>query len=173
VSTSAFLIIALLLDNHADLSEPVHSHTRRRADYPEIIDSFLNGVTANYSWTQFPGVDVLMGGGAENFQPCEDGCSSYKSQDYYQLFAERGYSVVQDKDELDGASASEKLLGIFSTGNLDKWLDRNVFPENTRGNGNSPKNDGTDADNQPGLKAMTMKAIEGTCRPVSAITGHP
>ena len=149
-----------------------HSHTRRRADYPEIIDSFLNGVTANYSWTRFPGVDVLMGGGAENFQPCEDGCSSYKDQDYYQLFAERGYSVVQDKDELEGASTSEKLLGIFSTGNLDKWLDRNVFPENTRGNGNSPKNDGTDADNQPGLKAMTMKAIEGACRPVHAIAGR-
>lgn len=44
------------------------AHTRRRADYPEIIDSFLNGVTSNYSWTQFPGVDVLLGGGAENFQ---------------------------------------------------------------------------------------------------------
>ena len=115
---------------------------------------------------------MLMGGGAENFQPCEDGCSSYKDQDYYQLFAERGYSVVQDKDELEGASTSEKLLGIFSTGNLDKWLDRNVFPENTRGNGNSPKNDGTDADNQPGLKAMTMKAIEGACRPVHAIAGR-
>ena len=32
--------------------------------------------------------------------------------------------------------------------------------DNTVGNENSPKNNGEDASNQPGLKAMTMKAIE-------------
>ena len=100
------------------------AHTRRRADYPEIIDSYLNGVTANYSWTQFDGVDVLMGGGAENFQAPE----SFENQDYYELFGDRGYSVVYDKDELDGVDTSKKLLGIFTTGNMDKWLDRNVYP---------------------------------------------
>jgi len=132
------------------------AHTRRRADYPEIIDSFLNGVTANYSWTEFKGVDVLMGGGAENFQAPE----SFKNQDYYELFADRGYSVVYDKDELEGADSSKKLLGIFTTGNMDKWLDQKVYPQNTVGNENSPKNDGTDAPNQPDLKQMTLKAIE-------------
>jgi hypothetical protein len=44
---------------------------------------------------------------------------------------------------------------------MDKWLDRNVFPENTVGNKNSPTLDKTDASNQPGLKQMTLKAIDG------------
>jgi alkaline phosphatase len=35
-----------------------------------------------------------------------------------------------------------------------------VYPKNLRGLKNSPKNDSTDAVDQPGLKEMTLKAID-------------
>lgn len=41
-----------------------------------------------------------------------------------------------------------------------KWLDRNVLKSNLAGQKNSPTGDGTDATDQPGLKDMTLKAIE-------------
>ncbi|EEB97660.1 hypothetical protein MPER_02979, partial [Moniliophthora perniciosa FA553] len=44
--------------------------------------------------------------------------------------------------------------------NMAKWLDRNVYPENLRHQKNSPTGDGTDAVDQPGLKDMTLKAID-------------
>lgn len=39
-----------------------------------------------------------------------------------------------------------------------------IGAENTIGNENSPKNNGEDASNQPGLKEMTLKAVEGETR---------
>jgi len=41
-----------------------------------------------------------------------------------------------------------------------KWVDRQVFPQNLRNQKNSPTGDGTDAIDQPGLKEMTIKAID-------------
>ena len=58
-----------------------------------------------------------------------------------------------------------------------KWIDRNVRPtllsgyidlksrlqvltDNLKGQKNSPTGDGTDATDQPGLKEMTLKAID-------------
>jgi len=133
----------------------VVTHTRLRGAYEEIVDQYYRGVQ-NYSWTQWDGPDVLLGGGAENF----NGSEAYRGNNYFDLFSEKGYNVVFDKDQLDGASEDKRLLGLFCTSNMDKWLDRNVYPQNTRGNENSPKQDGSDADNQPGLKAMTLKAID-------------
>lgn len=41
------------------------AHTRARSEYGAIIDTYLNGL-ANYTWSNTP-VDVIFGGGAENF----------------------------------------------------------------------------------------------------------
>jgi hypothetical protein len=41
-----------------------------------------------------------------------------------------------------------------------KWIDRKVLPQNLRNQKNSPNGDGTDAIDQPGLKEMTIKAID-------------
>jgi len=41
-----------------------------------------------------------------------------------------------------------------------KWLDRQVYPQNLLNQKNSPTGDGTDAVDQPGLKEMTLKAID-------------
>ena len=40
------------------------------------------------------------------------------------------------------------------------WLDRNVYTQNLRNKTNSPNGSGGDATDQPGLKEMTLKAID-------------
>ena len=44
------------------------AHTKSRALYGQVVDSFLRGNT-NYTWTNWTGPDVLFGGGAEQFFP--------------------------------------------------------------------------------------------------------
>ncbi|KAL9592862.1 MAG: hypothetical protein Q9219_007716, partial [cf. Caloplaca sp. 3 TL-2023] len=132
------------------------AHTANRAQYGHVIDTFLNGIT-NYTWTNWTGPDVLLGGGAENFLP---GKGSYRGQDYYNLFSQRGYSVVLNNTALAATSISEKTLGVFSVSNMNVWLDRNVYTDNLRGGKKSPDGSQGDATDQPGLKEMTLKAID-------------
>ncbi|KAL8871836.1 MAG: hypothetical protein Q9174_002416, partial [Haloplaca sp. 1 TL-2023] len=132
------------------------AHTADRGEYAFVIDAFLNGVT-NYTWTNWTGPDVLFGGGAENFLPSED---SFKGQDYYQLFQDRGYNVVLNNTALSSTSNDEKTLGIFTMSNLPVWLDRNVYTQNLLGQKNSPDGSGGNATDVPGLKQMTLKAID-------------
>jgi alkaline phosphatase len=89
------------------------AHTPNRDEYGPVIDSYLHGTT-NYSWTHFDGVDVLFGGGAENFLPA----GSYKGQNYYDLFAKRGYNVVHNNTELQKIDNTKRALGIFTQSNM-------------------------------------------------------
>lgn len=132
------------------------AHTALRGEYGHVIDTFLNGLT-NYTWTNWTGPDVLFGGGAENFLPGED---SYQGQDYYQLFAEAGYNVVLNNTALSTTSNSEKTVGVFTTSNMNVWLDRNVYTSNLEGNEKAPDGSESDALDQPGLREMTLKAID-------------
>lgn len=131
-------------------------HTRARANYGALIDQQLRGVT-NYTWTNFTGPDVVFGGGAEQFLP---GPVSYQGKDYYQQYANAGYSVSLNKTSMQAASNNTKALGIFSIFNLPVWLDRNVYINNLRNLSNSPAGDKKDATDLPGLKEMTLKAID-------------
>lgn len=67
---------------------------------------------------------------------------------------------MSNNTELQESSASERHLGIFSTSNMEKWLDRNVYTDNLVGTENSPDCRGSDGLDQPGLKEMTLKAID-------------
>jgi alkaline phosphatase len=89
------------------------AHTRDRDQYAPIIDAYLHG-TSNYSWTHFDGVDVLFGGGAENFLPA----GSYKGKNYYDEFAKAGYNVVYTKAELEKIDNKKRALGIFTQSNM-------------------------------------------------------
>lgn len=111
----------------------------------------------NYTWTEWDGPDVLFGGGAENFLP---GKNSYKGQDYYKLFADNGYGVSFNKTSLEALPNDERALGVFSVSTMSTWLDRNVYTANLYNKSNSPDGSGGDADDQPGLKEMTLKAID-------------
>ncbi|KAL1611717.1 hypothetical protein SLS59_000436 [Nothophoma quercina] len=133
------------------------SHTRNRAEYGAIVDTYLNGVQ-NYTWTNVP-VDVIFGGGAEQFYPPSLGGVTYQGKDYYQEFAKKDYQIIQNRTALLSANNNEKALGIFTTSNMAKWLDRNVYRQNLN-QSLSPAGDKKPALDQPGLKEMTLKAID-------------
>lgn len=132
------------------------AHTRDRGQYGAVVDSFLNGIT-NYTWTNWTGPDVLFGGGAEQFIP---GTRSFQGKDYYAAFAAKGYNVVQNNTSLQKTPNTSKTLGIFSISNMAKWLDRNVYTKNLVGNKDAPDGKNGSATDQPGLKEMTLKAID-------------
>ncbi len=132
------------------------AHTRDRGQYGAVVDSFLNGIT-NYTWTNWTGPDVLFGGGAEQFIPSS---KSFHGKDYYAAFAAKGYNVVQNNTSLQKAPNTSRTLGIFSVSNMAKWLDRNVYTKNLIGNKDSPDGKNGSATDQPGLKEMTLKAID-------------
>jgi alkaline phosphatase len=134
------------------------AHTRDRSQYGHVIDTFLNGIT-NYTWTNWTGPDVLFGGGAEQFYSPDLGGKTYQNKDYYKEFANKGYQVLWNKTSLAAASTSEKALGIFSVSNMAKWLDRNVYKKNLNQT-RSPSGDKSPALDQPGLKEMTLKALD-------------
>ncbi|KAH7266796.1 alkaline-phosphatase-like protein [Fusarium redolens] len=131
-------------------------HTRLRGQYGPLIDQALNGMT-NYSWTQHGGPDVFFGGGAENFFA---GKGSYQGKDYYKEFQKKGYTVSLNKTSLLKADKSKRALGVFCQSNLPVWLDRNVYKDNLKGRENNPTGGKGDASDLPGLKDMTLKAID-------------
>ena len=135
------------------------AHTRDRDEYGAVIDSFIHGIV-NYTWTAWDGPDVLFGGGAENFCSPELGGETYMDLDYYNVFQDAGYGLVYNNTALQAASNSDRLLGIFSVSNMAKWLDRNVYTDNLEDQENSPDCLGNDATDQPGLREMTLKAID-------------
>ncbi|KAH0595248.1 hypothetical protein MHUMG1_06997 [Metarhizium humberi] len=131
-------------------------HTRRRSEYGPLIDQALNGLT-NYSWTNHEGPDVFFGAGAEQFFA---GKGSYKGKDYYEEFSKKGYSVSLNKTSLEKIDTSKKALGVFCQSNLPVWLDRNVYKDNLKNFKNNPKGGNDSALDLPGLKEMTLKAVE-------------
>lgn len=131
-------------------------HTRRRSEYGPLIDQALNGVT-NYSWTNHGGPDVYFGAGAEQFYP---GKGSYQGRDYYEEFAKKGYTVSLNKTALEKIDVSKRALGVFCKSNLPVWLDRNIYPENLKKFKNNPKGGNDSALDLPGLRDMTLKAVE-------------
>ncbi|KAF3936333.1 hypothetical protein ABW19_dt0209816 [Dactylella cylindrospora] len=135
------------------------AHTRDRGQYGAVVDSFLNGIT-NYTWTQWDGPDVLFGGGAEQFYSPALGGRTYQNKDYYEEFKKAGYDVYWNKTSLAAAPNDKRALGIFSVSNMAKWLDRNVYTGNLKSQANHPSGNKADADDQPGLKEMTLKAID-------------
>ncbi|KAJ5368897.1 uncharacterized protein N7496_008657 [Penicillium cataractarum] len=130
------------------------AHTSKRGEYDHVISTFYEGLT-NYTWTEWTGPDVLLGAGAENFLKSEEA-----SREYYDLFAKKNYNVAWNKTALQKAPNEDKLLGVFSKSNLPVWLDRNVYTANLLNKTNYPDGSGRDADDLPGLKEMTLKAID-------------
>jgi alkaline phosphatase len=111
----------------------------------------------NYSWTQHGGPDAYFGGGAEQFLP---GSGSYLGKDYYAEFTKAGYTLSLNKTSLAAVSNSSKALGVFCRSNLPVWLDRNVFTDNIKNQTNDPAGGKSAATDLPGLKEMTLKAID-------------
>ncbi|KAJ5567229.1 hypothetical protein N7535_006535 [Penicillium sp. DV-2018c] len=129
------------------------AHTSNRGEYDHVISAYYEGLK-NHEWTDWDGPDVLLGGGAEDFLQSEE------TRDYYKLFAGKGYNVAWNNTALHSAPNNEKLLGVFQKSNLATWLDRNVYQANLLNQSNYPDGSGRDAEDLPGLRDMTLKAID-------------
>lgn len=121
-----------------------------------MVNQALNGV-ANYSWSHTGGPDAYFGGGAEQFIA---GSGSPGGKDFYAEFAKKGYSVSWNKTALLAAPNDQKALGIFCKSNLPVWLDRNIFTDNLGTLKNNPSGADGAAKDLPGLKEMTLKAVD-------------
>ncbi len=119
----------------------VVSHTRARADKPEIVGMLFDVKP-----------DVLLGGGSAYFLPKSTPGSKRKDdKDYIALFKDAGYTLATDKTELATAAGtnSGKILGLFHPANMDVTLDREFLKKGTVAK----------FPNQPGLVEMTKAAL--------------
>ncbi len=100
------------------------AHTRRRADYNDIVDMFREAAP-----------DVIMGGGAANFLPKSVAGSKRRDEtDYVAVFKARGYAFAATASEMKAKAAeagTERLLGLFNTGNIDGALDLKYLKKGT------------------------------------------
>ncbi|WP_281233973.1 alkaline phosphatase [Flavobacterium gelatinilyticum] len=71
------------------------------------------------------GIDVLMGGGDEFFNPSKRG----DKKDIYKIYEQKGYQILNDKSGLDNLKKGAKTLGVFNTGALPYTIDRTNIPE--------------------------------------------
>jgi alkaline phosphatase len=131
-------------------------HTRLRSQYGPLVDQALNGLT-NWTWTNHGGPDVYFGGGAEQFYAGDD---SFQGKDYYEEFANKGYSVSLNRTSLLELGNEERALGIFCQESLPVWLDRNIYTDNLADFENDPLGGEGAALDLPGLKDMSLKAID-------------
>lgn len=66
------------------------------------------------------GIDVLMGGGDEFFNPSK----REDQKDLYSIYRKKNYQVLKDRTDLKTIKKAEKVLGIFNTGALPYSIDR-------------------------------------------------
>ena len=79
------------------------------------------GIAAKYLDS---GIDVLMGGG----DPFFSAERRADKRDLYAEFAQKGYTVVKDRNALIGLT-SKQVLGVFSASHLPYTVDRDNTPE--------------------------------------------
>jgi alkaline phosphatase len=98
------------------------AHTRRRADYNDIVKMFFEVQP-----------DVIMGGGSPNFWPkSAEGSKRNDEENFVKKFEEAGYAFVKTRTELLANKGNHgKLLGLFNTGNIDGALDRLFLKKGT------------------------------------------
>ncbi|KAG0293145.1 hypothetical protein BGZ96_003248, partial [Linnemannia gamsii] len=131
----------------------VYAHTRQRGEKATIVDQMIHGEDPVVA-------DVILGGGGKYFHSNKGG-KSLNGTNYYEVYSkERGYKTVFDRDELMAYKGKDPLLGIFHSGNLDVWLDRNVYKGNLNQTASDPRGSGLPALNQPNLNDMVIKGLE-------------
>jgi len=117
----------------------VVSHTRRRADKPEIAEMLYKLQP-----------EVVLGGGSAYFLPKSTPGSKRKDEkDIIGQFEKAGYSFVENATQMKAAKTN-KLLGLFHTGDMNVYYDRST----------NNKDALQTFTNQPNLWDMTQKAID-------------
>ncbi len=119
------------------------AHTRRRSEAAFIANTYLDPIHQP---------DVIMGGGSKWFLPKTKQGASQDDKDLVETFKSQGYAISTSKTELKATPAgSQKLLGLYHTGTMNVYLDREVIKDaNTLGT----------FKDQPTLIDMTDQAIK-------------
>ena len=107
------------------------------------------------------GVDVLLGGGRQRFDQAVL-AGPFAGKTVTQQAIESGYTVVTDKAGLAATNRHQRVLGLFTAGNMDlEWTGPLAapYPANTTPVSCTESNPARPA-TQPHLTDMTAKAIE-------------
>lgn len=118
-------------------------HTRRRANQDFLAKSYLD---ANHR------PDVIMGGGSSRYLPKSIPGSKRKDNDnIIQDFKDLGYTFASTSREMMAAPSDKPLLGLFHTGTMNVYIDREMLknPKVLKG-----------FDDQPNLMDMTRKSLD-------------
>lgn len=118
-------------------------HTRRRALQDYLAKDYL----ADYHRP-----DVIMGGGSARYLPSSVMGSKRKDNfDVIQAFKNKGYTFATTAEEMKAAPADKPLLGLFHTGTMNVYLDREMLknPKVLKG-----------FTDQPNLMDMTKKTLD-------------
>ena len=121
----------------------VYAHASSRDREDDIAEQLVPG-GAGYNARLGSGLDVVFGGGREQFLP-------WTRPDGRNLLAElraQGYAYVEDAAGLDALGAGSRVVGLFNWSHMSYELDR--------------------GSHEPGIVDMTAKAIE-----VLEATGRP
>jgi alkaline phosphatase len=124
-----------------------YSHICNRNAQFDIAAQLIPG-GAGFNPALGTGVDVLMGGGRNQFKPYDATLNSKGRADGRDLLAELvGYTIASTKDEMNAAPNTGKFIGLYSSkGQMEYELDR------AKGVGEGAT--------QPSLAEMTGKAID-------------
>lgn len=121
-----------------------YSHVCHR-DAENTIAAQLAPATTDkgYNDKLLDGVDVVLGGGRQFFQPSTTGGKRTDGRDLIAEMKAKGYSYVSNQTDLNAftPTATSKLLGLFSSSHMNYDLVRNGTGE-------------------PSLSEMTVKAIQ-------------
>lgn len=126
------------------------AHTRQRYE--------LNAIALDM-FSAYHRVDVLLGGGIQNYAPKEQEQSKRKdSKDIIKMYENKGYAISYTKDDLkilesrvDKSEGVPKVLGLYHKNHLNVYLDREVLKDSSvLGK----------YDNQPNLMDMTNFALK-------------
>lgn len=118
-------------------------HTRRRANQDFLAKSYLDA---------YHRPDVIIGGGSSRYLPKSIPGSKRKDNDnIIQDFKDLGYTFASTSREMMAAPSDKPLLGLFHTGTMNVYIDREMLknPKVLKG-----------FDDQPNLMDMTRKSLD-------------
>lgn len=118
-----------------------YAHACHRKLETDIAASLVPGGAGYNKALGERGLDVLFGGGAQNFTPFARGGKRADNRDLLAELGGKGFRVVNDTAQFDALNAGQPAVGLFAPNHMDYHATR-------------------DAARQPALPAMTAKAIE-------------
>lgn len=103
------------------------------------------------------GVDVILGGGRARYEQLVTG-GPYVGKTVVQQAQAEGYEYVTDGTGLAGTGPGDRVLGLFTSGNMS--MDMTGLPAIAGGSGPQRCNENQRPDSEPSLSEMTTKALE-------------